>query len=140
MRSNWAAGWTLLVTVPERFGSKLDTKAVLPYRFRFEHLNGNHYHMRPVGPTIALLLLTGCALPNKLLQSASLLTQPSVIYESAETIGVEYVDDGMMRVSNRQEAVAMVEQHCSGRYRVVGGSKGRIEAECVRGLEEPLAH
>ena len=45
MRSNWAAGWTLLVTVPERFGSKLDTKAVLPYRFRFEHLNGNHYHM-----------------------------------------------------------------------------------------------
>ena len=90
--------------------------------------------MRPVGPTIALLLLTGCALPNKLLQSASLLTQPSVIYEFAETIGVEYVDDGMMRVSNRQEAVAMVEQHCSGRYRVVGGSKGRIEAECVRGL------
>jgi hypothetical protein len=77
---------------------------------------------------------------NKLLQSASLLTPPSVIYQSAETIGVEYVDNGMMRVSNRQEAVAMVEQHCSGRYRVVGSSEGRIEAECVRGPEEPLAH
>ena len=80
--------------------------------------------MRPVGPTIALLLLTGCALPNKLLQSASLLTQPSVIYESAETIGVEYVDDGMMRVSNRQEAVAMVEQHAADGIGLSGALRG----------------
>jgi hypothetical protein len=88
--------------------------------------------MRTLSLTIAALTLTGCALPNKLLQSASLLTPPSVIYQSADTIGIAYVDDGLMRVSNRQEAVAMVERHCSGRYRVLGGSEGRIEAECVR--------
>ena len=89
--------------------------------------------MRTLSLTIAALTLTGCALPNKLLQSASLAPPPSsAIYQSADTIGVEYADDGLMRLSNRQEAVAMIERHCSGRYRVVGGSEGRIEAECVR--------
>jgi len=87
--------------------------------------------MRTLALTIATLLLTGCALPNKLLQSASLAPPPSVIYQSADSIGVEYTDDGLMRLSNRQEAISMIERHCSGPYRVVGGSGGRIEAECV---------
>ena len=89
--------------------------------------------MRPLVLSIAALTLAGCALPNKLLQSASLAPPPSVIYQSAGTIGVEYADDGLMRLSNRQEALAMIDQHCGGQYRLVGGaSEGRIEAECVR--------
>jgi hypothetical protein len=86
--------------------------------------------MRTLTLTIAGLTLAGCALPSKLLQSAS-LAPPTVIYQSADTIGVEYTDDGMMRVSNEQEAVAMIERHCGGPYRIVGGSGGRIDAVCV---------
>ena len=77
--------------------------------------------MRTLALTIATLTLLGCALPK-----------PTVIYQSADTIGVEFTDDGMMRVSNQQEAVAMVARHCEGRYRIVGGSEGRIDAMCVR--------
>jgi hypothetical protein len=87
--------------------------------------------MRTLALTIATLTLAGCALPNKLLQSAS-LASPTVIYMSADTIGVEYTDDGMMRVSNQQEAVATVARYCEGRYRIVGDSGGRIDAVCVR--------
>jgi hypothetical protein len=43
----------------------------------------------------------------------------SIIYQSADTVGIEFTDDGMMLVSNRQVAVAMVERHYSGRYRIV---------------------
>jgi hypothetical protein len=96
--------------------------------------------MRSLVFTIAALTLAGCALPNKLVQSASFASSPLVIYQSADTIGVEYTDDGLMRLSNRQEALAMVGQHCGGQYRVVGGdSEGRIEAECVRSVPESLS-
>jgi hypothetical protein len=88
--------------------------------------------MRTLSLTIAALMLTACALPGKLLQSASLAPPPSVIYQSANTIGVEFTDDGLLRASNEQEAIEMIARHCSGRYRVVGGSGGRIEAECLR--------
>ena len=87
--------------------------------------------MRTLALTIATLILAGCALPSNLLQSAS-LAPPTVIYMSADTIGVEYTDDGTMRVSNQQEAVAVVARYCEGRYRIVGSSGGRIDAVCVR--------
>jgi hypothetical protein len=69
-------------------------------------------------------MLTACMLPSD--------TPPKVIYQSAETISVEYADDGMMRVANRQEALEMIERHCGGPYRIVGGSEGRIDAVCGR--------
>ena len=33
---------------------------------------------------------------------------------------MEYADDGLMRVSNRQEALEMIERHCGGPYRILG--------------------
>jgi hypothetical protein len=87
--------------------------------------------MRPLTLTITTLTLAGCAPPSNLLQSAS-LAAPTVVYLSADTIGVKYTDDGTMRVSNQQEAVATVARYCEGRYRIVGDSGGRIDAVCVR--------
>ena len=43
------------------------------------------------------LVLAGCTFLND--------TPPKVIYQSSDTISVEYADDGLMRVSNRQEAL-----------------------------------
>jgi hypothetical protein len=40
------------------------------------------------------LVLAGCTFLND--------TPPKVIYQSSDTISVEYADDGLMRVSNRQ--------------------------------------
>ena len=62
------------------------------------------------------LILAGCTFLND--------APPKVIYQSSDTISVEYSDDGLMRVSNRQEALEMIERHCGGPYRIVGGSGG----------------
>jgi hypothetical protein len=80
--------------------------------------------MRIISMMCPALVLAGCTFLND--------TPPKVIYQSSDTISVEYADDGLMRVSNRQEALEMIERHCGGPYRVVGGSGGRIDAECVR--------
>jgi hypothetical protein len=80
--------------------------------------------MRIISIMCPALILAGCTFLND--------TPPKVIYQSSDTISVEYADDGLMRVSNRQEALEMIERHCGGPYRVVGGSGGRIDAECVR--------
>jgi hypothetical protein len=79
--------------------------------------------MRPLTLIIAGTL-AACVLPSD--------TPPKVIYQSAETVGLEYADDGMMRVSNRQAVMKMIERHCGGQYRVVRDSGGRIDAECLR--------
>ena len=68
------------------------------------------------------LILAGCTFLND---------APKVIYQSSDTISVEYPDDGLMRVNNRQEAMEMIERHCGGPYRIVGGSGGGIDAGCV---------
>src|SRR4051812_38560741 len=80
--------------------------------------------MRIISMMCPALILAGCTFLND--------TPPKVIYQSSDTISVEYSDDGLMRVSNRQEAMEMIERHCEGPYRIVGGSGGRIDAECVR--------
>ena len=65
---------------------------------------------------------------------------PKVIYQSSDTISVEYADDGLMRVSNRQEALEMIERHCGGPYRVVGGSGGVLTPSAFdEEPSEPLA-
>jgi hypothetical protein len=80
--------------------------------------------MRSLGIILASLTLAACTLPSDI--------PPKVIYQSAETISLEYADDGMMRVSNRQEALEMIERHCGGPFRIVGGSDVRIDAVCGR--------
>ena len=80
--------------------------------------------MRIISMMCPALILAGCTFLND--------APPKVIYQSSDTISVEYADDGLMRVSNRQEALEMIERHCGGPYRIVGGSGGRIDAECVR--------
>jgi hypothetical protein len=80
--------------------------------------------MRIISMMCPALILAGCTFLND--------APPKVIYQSSDTISVEYSDDGLMRVSNRQEAMEMIERHCGGPYRIVGGSGGRIDAECVR--------
>ena len=78
--------------------------------------------MRIIFMMCPALILAGCTFLND--------APPKVIYQSSDTISVEYSDDGLMR-DNRQEALEMIERHCGGPYRVVGGSGGRIDAECV---------
>jgi hypothetical protein len=80
--------------------------------------------MRIISMMCPALILAGCTFLND--------APPKVIYQSSDTISVEFSDDGLMRVSNRQEAMEMIERHCGGPYRIVGGSGGRIDAECVR--------
>ena len=80
--------------------------------------------MRIISMMCPALILAGCTFLND--------APPKVIYQSSDTISVEFSDDGLLRVSNRQEAMEMIERHCGGPYRIVGGSGGRIDAECVR--------
>ena len=72
--------------------------------------------MRIISMMCPALILAGCTFLND--------APPKVIYQSSDTISVEYSDDGLMRVSNRQEAMEMIERHCGGPYRIVGGSGG----------------
>jgi hypothetical protein len=53
--------------------------------------------MRIISIMCPALILAGCTFLND--------TPPKVIYQSSDTISVEYADDGLMRVSNRQEAL-----------------------------------
>ena len=69
--------------------------------------------MRIISMMCPALILAGCTFLND--------APPKVIYQSSDTISVEYPDDGLMRVNNRQEALEMIERHCGGPYRIVGG-------------------
>jgi len=93
--------------------------------------------MRPLTLTIAGTL-AACVFPSD--------TPPKVIYQSAETIGLEYADEGMMHVSNRQAVIEMIERHCGvGWSGILGGEltlsafdKGKSsvclrQADCVTG-------
>ena len=71
--------------------------------------------MRIISMMCPALILAGCTFLND--------APPKVIYQSSDTISVEYSDDGLMRVSNRQEAMEMIERHCGGRI----GSLGVLE-------------
>ena len=53
--------------------------------------------MRIISMMCPVLILGGCTFLND--------APPKVIYQSPNTISVEYADDGMMRVSKRQEAL-----------------------------------
>jgi hypothetical protein len=63
---------------------------------------------------------------------SSVFARPSIVYQSGDAIGVDYHDAGILAATNQREAVALIERHCNGKYRIVGRSGGRIDALCVR--------
>lgn len=90
--------------------------------------------LRGIGVVLSLgLVLAACAVPtpSDVLQS-SVFARPAVVYQSGDAIGVDYYEGGIQQATNQRAAVALIEQHCQGKYRIVSRSEGRIDAVCIR--------
>jgi len=57
--------------------------------------------------------------------------RPSIAYHSGDNIGVNYDEGGTLDGTNRRVAEALVEIYCKGKYRIVPGNPGHIDAVCV---------
>ena len=78
-----------------------------------------------------LAACSGVPTPSDVVQS-SVFAGPRVVYQTSDTIGVDYIEGGVLHVTRQREAVAIIERHCDGKYRITGRSQGRIDAVCVR--------
>jgi hypothetical protein len=56
---------------------------------------------------------------------------PYIAYHSGDNIGVDYNAGDILDETNRREAVALVEIYCKGKYRIIPGNPGHIDAMCV---------
>lgn len=67
---------------------------------------------------------------------ATLLAQPSIVYQSGPNIGVEYVNVGLQGPGNEKEAMSLISKHCNGRFEIKGRSERRetsyVDATCTQ--------
>jgi hypothetical protein len=56
---------------------------------------------------------------------------PYIAYHSGDNIGVDYNAGDTLDETNRREAAALVEIYCKGKYRIILGNPGHIDAVCV---------